>query len=253
MRIGPWWIDAFTLRVLGATVTALMWLKWEASRREAIREPHLGRWLLAIAIGALLLGRAGYVGIHADYFWQNPQDVLDVREIGGINGTSALLGGLIVVTVWASIGQRRFWSLLSLLAPAALWIGAGAWWACQKTGCAWGKTVSAVGNHPTWFAVEAPDLYQMVEPRYPVRIVGIGWAATMAGLAWALGKDGAWALALYMAGAAGLTLLRGDAVPMIGGVRSDTAAQGTLAVALICYGCLRGWRIARTTGDKPDL
>jgi prolipoprotein diacylglyceryltransferase len=245
MQIGHWWIDAFTLRILSATVTALIWLKWQATRREDIQRSHFGWWLLALSIGALLLGRVGYVWIHADYFQQHPRDVLDVREIGGVDGISALLGGLIVAATWAGVARQRLWPRLGLLTPAALWVGAAAWWACRDVGCAWGKIVSPLTGRPRWLIVEAPDLYQMFELRYPVRIWGLIWAVTMAGMAWALGKHGGWALTLYLIGGAGLTLLRGDSVPMIGSIRSDTAVQATLAVSLLISGGLYNWRTVR--------
>jgi prolipoprotein diacylglyceryltransferase len=231
MRIIRWWVDLYTLRILGATVMAVVWLYGRAARRHDLDTHTLGWWLLGLLACAILLGRAGYIVENWDYFVQNPEMALRLRRTPGLHGLGALLGGLLGAGAWATLARRRFWHLLARLTPAGLWIAAGAWWGCWDAGCAWGK-VGAPGR----LTVQAPDLYHTLAPRYPVQLLGMAWAGVTAGLGWALGDGAAWAMPVYLVAAAALTLLRGDPAVRVGGLRLDTLLHVVAALVLAGYG-----------------
>jgi prolipoprotein diacylglyceryltransferase len=236
MRIGFWWFDLYTLRILGATVMATAWLYRQATRRATADAQHLGWWLLLVAACALFLGRAGYIAEHRDYFLQNPRSIAQLRGTPGLQGFGALVGGILGAAIWAGVTHRRLWDLMSLLTPAGLWIAAGAWWGCWDAGCAAGKVVTPGQPAFSWLAMEAPDLYRDIAPRYPVQLMHMAWAALAAGLGWTLGEKAGVALSLYLAGTAGLTWLRGDPAAQVGALRLDTVVRGTTALLLAGYG-----------------
>lgn len=246
MRIGLWWVSLYTLRIMGAVALAVAWLLWR-NRRLAMPAFSLG--LLGVAVVALLLGRAGYILTHTAYFRQNPADMLNFRSSAGIHGFAALLGGLLGALLWSTIGNQPFWTLITLLSPAALWIAAGAWWACEDVGCVWGRSVTNATGAQRLLVVPSPDLYRSVEPRIAVPALGMGWATATALLAGSSEKRGVLALSLYLAGAAGLTLLRADPAPTFRSQRLDTLLHGGLAILMV-VASLAHLLSKRTTGAR---
>lgn len=220
---------------------AVSWLAAHTAQRErgAIRDE--GWWLLGVTVLALFVGRAGYVLENLAYFRENPEHILGLRRAAGIHGLGALVGGLAAVGLWAAVSHRRLWPLLGRLTPPALWIVAGAWWACQDVACVWGKSMPASAGAWRWLTVEAPDLTHMYEPRIAIHTLGIVWALGMAVLGWALGPHGFLVMPSYLAGSVGLTLLRGNPTVMVAGVRLDTLLHASLSIAAAAFAwsCLR--------------
>ncbi len=253
MRIGLWWVDTYTLRILVAGAVALAWLGWWSRRHAGHRlsTESLGWGIAGVTAVALFAGRAGFILLNLDYFRQHPGAVLRLKQVAGIDDIGAMIGALAALGVWAARqGQGlTFYSLLSQLAPAGLWTAAGMWWARQGIGEAWGRVASSEGSW-TWLATQSPDLYHTVALRYAVQTLGMGWAALMALLAWLWGPNGVLAIALYLAGAAALTLLRGDQVPLLWGIRVDTVLYAGLALALTAYS---GVALSRRTGIHTGL
>ncbi len=147
-----------------------------------------------------------------------------------MDGGTALAGGLIIVWIWSKVTRCPINRLLALLAPMALWLAAGAWWGCWDVGCAWGRATNFTQPPQTWMTLRGPDLYHIYVQRYAVQVLGATWAVMMAIFAMALRDKGDLALILYIVGSALLSLLRGDSVPQVAGMRVDTA----LDVFLIC-------------------
>ncbi|MGC9522669.1 MAG: prolipoprotein diacylglyceryl transferase family protein [Anaerolineae bacterium] len=251
MRVGLWWVDIYTLRIAGAVLIAMAWLIWMSPGRRDIHERHLGWWLLLITLCALVFGRAGYIAENAGYFRQHPDRLLRLRQTAGLHGMTALLGGLLGTVLWARASGHSLWDRLTCLAPPALFIAAGAWWACQHVGCAAGRPLSNPANIPTWLAVEAPNLYHAVTPRYPVQSLGLVWGLLTAGLAWFLHRKGAAALPLYLAGATGLTLLKAQAVPTLLGIRTDTWSHAALGLIGIGYTAFHLEKAKRVRSTHP--
>lgn len=229
MRIGPWWIEPYTLRILIGTTAALLclWLRAPAyglSRRAA------GGWLWGMALAALVSGRAGYVLGNLRYFSQQPHAIL---RPGGMQGGAALLGSLLVALLWARGARRPFNALLAWLTPAILLIAAGAWWGCASVGCAWGRVVFFPSDQNPWYVTPSPDIYRNVLPRYAVQALGALCALLLAGGALLARARAAAALALYAAAAGALTFLRADPVPLIAGLRVDSLQDVGIAWAIL--------------------
>lgn len=229
MQVGPWWIDSYTVRLVGACTLALVWLGITAPRRR-LTPPEFAVGIWALTLTVIAAGRAGYVWIHREYFAQNPADVLRLGRVGGLNGASAWGGGLLTATAWAALKGHRLHRLIDWLAPAALLVAVGAWSGCMHTGCAWGREASQPPPALQWLVTESPDLMRSIRPRYAVRTVGLTAALLGAGAALALGRRSNYALAIYLAVEAGASLLRGNPVPTVGSLRADTLVVALWAI-----------------------
>ncbi len=237
MKIGPWWVQLYTLRVtLGAALgMALLWRRGTRPGSD-IPTQELLTWMGAVSSAAWACGRLGYV-IGQPYFTQHLWAFLRLRTAAGMHGGSALAGGALMVALWALVKSRRFADLLALWAPVALSVAMCAWWGCREVGCAWGNPASANAPWYTWMATTSPDLYHIQLARYPVQTLGAVWALVLLLLALALKDKGGLALALYCAGSALLTLQRADPVPLFEGIRVDMLLDAALA-AIIAAGTL---------------
>jgi hypothetical protein len=221
MQLGPWWVDTYTARLVGACTLAVLWLVITAPQQD-IAPPEFAVWVGILTVAAVAAGRAGYVGIHRDYFEQHPTDILRLGRVGGLNGASAWGGGLLAMMLWAKLAGHRLQPLISWLSLAALLVAIGAWSGCMHTGCAWGREAQHPPRGLQWLVTGSPDLMRSVRPRYAVRTAGLIAALLTAGGSFALGSDGAYALAPYLAIETGLTLLRGNPVVTAGFLRGDT-------------------------------
>jgi hypothetical protein len=252
MQIGPWWLPPYTLRMTLGTLSGLCWLgivsisdmflrldfiaqypvlatltiklaKASKSIYNAHRPSRVTLGLLwATSIAALIAGRWGYIMGNWSYFAQNPAAILQLRQVGGLHGGSAWVGGLLAAGLWART-QRVFVSdVIARLSPLAFLTAAGAWWGCAAVGCAWGREAWRAS---TWtqqiIIVEAPDMYHTVVPRYAVQNLGMVWALAMALFAIIVPRCGALAIAVYLLGEAALTQVRADPVPTLGPYRID--------------------------------
>lgn len=231
MRIAFWWIDLYTLWALLGVLGGSVWLVARAPHFSMSRAALPGL-LWAVAVGALLAGRIGYVAGHGEYFAVHLGQILAPWRAGGLYGGSAWLGGLLAVLLYARWQHRPLCELLSLLAPAALLVAAGAWRGCAAAGCAWGKEALLAPRWAGWLVVDAPDLYHTLAPRYAVQALGVGWALATAALAATLRRCGGLAVALYLVGEAALTAWRADPMPVVGPFRVDWLLDVGLAALL---------------------
>lgn len=229
MRIGPWWIHPYTLKVTLGTLVACVVLWWRAPRFDIMRQ-SLSPWMGLLAITAVFGGRLGYVTGNAAYFMAHPAAIFRLDQAGGLHGSSALAGGWLAAWMWARTTRTSTRTVLDFLAPAALCVAASAWWGCVGVGCAWGRSAIVIPGWQRWIVVEVPDIYRAIEPRYAVQIIGAVWALGLAGLVAARRRWGSAALGVYLLGTAGLTFLRADPVPQLGTVRADFILDLALAI-----------------------
>ncbi|MFN2109566.1 MAG: prolipoprotein diacylglyceryl transferase family protein [Anaerolineae bacterium] len=232
MRIGFWWISVYTLKVAAGTLVAGAWL-WQRAPRAGFDRRTMRPWILGMALAALIGGRVGYALGNITYFVQHPVLLLRLDRVGGLHGSSAMIGVLLVAGLWAAVKRHPMVAVVSFLSPAVLFVAVGAWWGCIDAGCAWGRETLAAAGGAQWLAALLPDIYQTVTLRYAVQAIGAVWALTLVLLAVALGKHGGLALALYWFGSAGLTLLRADPVPRWGTMRLDTGLDLALAIGIV--------------------
>ncbi|MBN1260452.1 MAG: prolipoprotein diacylglyceryl transferase [Anaerolineae bacterium] len=228
MYIGSWFIQRYTLRALLGALLALAYLAWKGYRRGYNPWQVVGlAWISAI--GALAAGRIGYGMANVAYFAQHPVDIFRVWEMGGLHGSAAWIGGAIGSAWWAFQHRKSFTEVWNFLSVPALIVASSIWWGCTDTGCVWGREVGASSGWQRAIALESPDIYRTLAPRYPVPASAAAWALLMAGLAAALNHCGALAVSLYMAGLAGISTVRGDPVPMVGPYRMDVVSNLILA------------------------
>ena len=242
MRIGPWWLHPYTLKISFGVLVALLVLWWHAPRY-GIERYRLLKWMWMLAIVAILSGRLGYVLGNYAYFAQNPTVIFRPDRVGGLHSGSAMAGGLLFAWIWARAMALRFQTVLDFLAPAALCVAAGAWWGCVDVGCAWGWESPLALGWKHWFVAELPDIYRTVAPRYAVQTLGAIWALTLAVLAGGRREWGGVIFGVYLSGSAGLTFLRADTVPHLGPLRSDIVLDLTLAAVVLASVV---WRRSRT-------
>lgn len=243
MRIGPWWFQPYTLRIILGVFAALIWVWWCAPQLGFARSEVI-TWLWGTVFAAIVCGRLGYVVGNRSYFAQNPQTVVRLRQVGGLNGSSAFMGGLCIAGAWALVTHRRFAEVLALLTPATLWVAGGAWWGCLDVGCAWGCEVPSFQAAKQWWVVQAPDIYHHIVSRYAVQSLGLILAVILGVLGAILKRKASLALCLYFLGSAGLTLLRADPVPRIGQMRIDFLQDVILALLLL-WAVVNGGKIGK--------
>lgn len=231
MHIGPWYVQPYTARIVAGALIGLFWVAWRNSRQQVpLRDLPCLIW--SVAIGALLMGRVGYVAANSAYFAQHPIDALLPWRVGGLNGVGAWAGGLVASYLWAHRHALSWRAVAALLAPAALLVAAGAWWGCAEVGCAWGQPALLPPAWLRWAVADAPDLYGAIVPRYAVQnIAALGSLAAALLIAVGLGRVSLW-LPLYMVGMALLTSLRADPMLLLWGWRLDGWLYGALGLGI---------------------
>lgn len=251
MRIGVWWISVYTLKVAAGALVGLVWL-WRQAPRAGFDHRTMRFWMCGVTLAALIGGRIGYALGNTAYFAQHPALLLRLDRVGGLHGSGAMIGALLMVGLWAIVARRPVSMIVSFSSPAVLFVAAGAWWGCVDAGCAWGREIVPAMEGARWFTALLPDIYQTVTLRYAVQPLGAVWALLLALLAMTLGKHGGVTLALYWLGAAGLTLLQADPVPMWGNTRLDTVLNLALAIgiALLTLMKTKGTHNGRTIGSR---
>jgi phosphatidylglycerol:prolipoprotein diacylglycerol transferase len=171
--IGRFSIPTYTVLLDLGLILGLLLTYYEGKRR-------LGRGTLAldfglwVVIGGIAGGRIAYVLANWTAFSEDWVSVLRIWE-GGLSFHGAVLGGLLVMILFAQFHRRdeqpvSFWRLADLLAPGlALGIAFG-WAACLMGGCAYGALGEGFG-----YAI-LPDLYGVEASRFATQVVGLGYS-----------------------------------------------------------------------------
>ncbi|NBD36362.1 MAG: hypothetical protein GVY30_10265 [Chloroflexi bacterium] len=228
-------VPAYTRKIAGGMAVALFWL-WVSAPRRGI--PHrtllIGAWVITLA--ALIGGRAGYVIENQRYFQQHPGDAFDLRDVGGLHGHGAWIGGLIALVIWSQATSQSWREGGDFFTAPALLVAASAWWTCAQAACAWGRAMWQAPPLVRWLIVELPDRYHTIEPRYAVQYIGAACAASLALAGLVMQKRERWLLPIYFVGTAALSLLRADPAPtgpILPHWRNDTLLSLLLAFALL--------------------
>lgn len=229
---------SYTLSLL--VVLLFVGLIWRAPAGQRSRTADT---LLLAVVCALALGRALHVALHWGYFQDHVEEIFALRA-GGLSWQGAAWGALIGCGVGSWWRGLRWPSLAMGLALAAPLLGIGAWYGCQQALCAHGAEVGTLADYPTWLVVDARDRFGLYAPRFNTHALGMGLMLLTLWSVWILRRRLlplrllALALALMATVQFSLGWLRGDPVPMIGGLRADQwldiallATAGGLAVA----------------------
>ena len=227
-RYGPFLFYTYTA-VMGLGLFAAAGLAaWRARHR-----PVPFAWAdasLVTLFAALLGGRLAYVAGNWVYFQENLDEILLIWE-GGLSYHGALAAGLLALWSWARVRALAFGAVAGFWAlPAVLW-NAFVWLACYLDGCAYGRE-TLLGL----LAADLPDSYGVYAVRYQSQLLGLGLSILALLALWLVRRRARllfqfWlALFLVSLGRFVVSLLRGDAMPLLYGVRLDTVMDGALAL-----------------------
>lgn len=227
VSFGPLSLRAYSaLLAVGAVAAALLaYRQWAWAGIDGRGER------VDLALGALLGGVMGarivHVLLHWDYFADHLGEALRLNA-GGLNWQGAALGGLAGLAIASGLRRRPLTLLLPACALAPPVVALAGWLACATAACAYGSAVETLAFYPPLIAVETPDIYGIVEPRYNTHLFGIFWSVAVLALAIAAGRAGLaqgrrlWlALGLVAIGMFTIGFLRADPVPALAGLRAD--------------------------------
>lgn len=241
-------MKAYPIALLLGSVIGLLWLGWALPRPQlpgthAARSPgrsdFLDAGLWALALG-LLGARLAFAAGHWSYYFENPTQILWFGQ-GGLSWIGGALGGLLGIGVYKAISDKPFWWIADAIAFPAVILFIALWIGCLLDGCAYGATAAATG-----FGWISPDMLGSLARRWPTQTVaavgGLGLLLALERLRHRHLKPGLLACVASVGLAVillGLSLVRADPVPLLGGIRQDTiGASLLLVVSLVSAGAL---------------
>ena len=230
-RYGPFFFYSFTAALLLGLLLAIGLVAWQA-RRRAPDVPWLDG-VLAALVAAVVGGRVVYVAVNWDYFQHHLNESWLVWE-GGLSYHGAVLAALVMLWLWCRLHRIAFGGMAGLLAPSIVLLSTSGWLACYLEGCAYGSE-SFIGL----FSADLPDNYGVFAVRYQTQLLGILLNLVSFVIIWLLRRRlrplALFWLALFLISSShfAISFLRGDPAPMIGEIRLDTIADGTLTLLSI--------------------
>ena len=232
LTLGRLTIHTFTLLIDFGLVGALVWL-WRRAPAHG-REP--ARWLyagLCAAGGAILGGRLAFVVANWAYFSNHFFESFKLWE-GGYAWPGVALGGLLGLLIYSRVKAEPMTPILDELSLPVLLLSALGWIGCAAAACAAGKDVPP-GSLP--FAVNWPDLYGVVLPRWPTQIIGLslsliafGYLFSQRDRQWPKGLRFALAILFIALISFAVSNVRGDDMPLVSGWRLDIVANAAMIV-----------------------
>lgn len=206
-------------------------------------------------VGGIVGGRIGYVMANWRVFNEDWARAIRIWE-GGLSFHGALLGGLLVLILFAQLHQKEerpvsFWQLADVITPGlGLGIAFG-WAACLMGGCAYGALGEGFG-----FAI-LPDIYGVEASRFAAQAVGLAYSLVLFLGFWLL--RGHWPFSgatflmyglLYLAGQFFLESTRGDEAVYVGPWRLAQVLNLVLALAAAA-GLLVLWWHFKKAAEQP--
>lgn len=253
--IGNLNIPTYTVLLDLGLILGLLLTYYEGKRQ-------LGRGTLAldfglwVVIGGILGGRIGYVLANWSAFSEDWASVIRIWE-GGLSFHGAVLGGLLVMILFAYLHQRdeqpvSFWQLADVLTPGLALGFAFGWAACLMGGSAYGMLGEGFG-----YAI-LPDLYGVEASRFATQAVGLGYSLLLFLGVWLMRRRWPFAGAffllytfLYFAGQFFLEFTRGDEAIYVGPWRLAQVLNLVLALAAGVALLVLWWRW-RTVGEEQE-
>ena len=168
--IGNLSVPTYTLLLDLGLILGLVLTYFEGKRQLGRGDVALDLGLWGV-IGGILGGRVAYVLANWSVFAEDWIRALRIWE-GGLSFHGAILGGLVVMLIFAGLQRRHehplsFWQLTDLVTPGlALGITFG-WAACLLGGCAYGILGEGFG-----YAI-LPDLYGVQASRFATQAFGL--------------------------------------------------------------------------------
>jgi phosphatidylglycerol:prolipoprotein diacylglycerol transferase len=213
----------------------------------------LGLWAV---IGGILGGRIGYVLAKLGVFSEDWASAIRIWE-GGLSFHGALLGGLLIMILFAYLQKREeaplsFWQLADLIVPGlALGVTFG-WVACLMGGCAYGIPGEGLG-----YAI-LPGIYGEAS-RFATQAVGTGISLILFLGVWLTRRRWPFAGAsfllyalLYFASQFFLEFTRGDEAIYVGSWRLAQVLNLALVVIAAVGLLVLWWRWSTAEEDRED-
>jgi len=254
LSLGPFTLYTYTVLIDIGVVGALAWLWMRASAHS--REP--ARWLdagLFAAAGAFVGGRLAFGFGNWAYFQNHFFEIFKLWE-GGYAWPGAVFGGLIGLLIYCLPRREPLFPILDELAIPVTLLSALGWIGCAAAACASGKDVPP-GALP--FAVNWPDMYGVVLPRWPSQIIGLGLSLIAFGYLisqrerkWPAGFRFALSATLVAVTSFLVSTVRGDDMPLMGGWRLDSVANVAMVVlGVIALAALWAIEPGKATNQPP--
>lgn len=218
----------FSIPAFGLALAAAMLASFGLGlRRSGIRFAALLDVCLAAFAGGVFGARVVHVLLNWAYFSENLAEALH-PSAGGLDWHGAVIGGLLGLALAARWRRLSARALLEAFAPTLPLLAFGGWLGCWAAACGYGAEVDTLAHYPAFAAIETGDVYGIVAPRYNTQGFGMALALALLGV-WALLQWRGWLagrrfwalLALLGAGMFAIGFWRGDAVPMLAGLRAD--------------------------------
>ena len=233
VTLGPLYLNSYTFWIGLFSLLGVAWSVWRSgpSRQDRIRV--VDGWLL-VGVCALVIGRAGYIALHAAYFAERPSEIT-FAPAPGISEHAAIVGGLIG---WLLAKRRKqpppfHWIVLASLIGIAASIG------CVSNACAYGREVFWTDGVAWQIAVDWPDAYRINNPRLPTQVFMAVWSL-VCGMAAVLAARRppntaplpAWWVLLFCAGDFVIQFARADATSAFFGLRIEQGLDVVLFVLM---------------------
>jgi prolipoprotein diacylglyceryltransferase len=170
-------VTIFSL-LLGLGASLGLWQVYRQARPQHAR--HLLDYAALALLGALLGGRAWFVGLHWSYYTAHPGEAPAFWQ-GGFNWAGAVLGGLLAGGLIALLARRSLTWLGDGLAPLLGPVAVGVWLACWTAGVAYGPLMQGA---LAWLSIPAADEAGQVSQRFPLQPL-----AAFLLLAWLFGME----------------------------------------------------------------
>lgn len=226
-RLGPFFVYSYT-----AVYAVGFLLSWSIIKQQVSSETQ-NNWpnaALATLVSGWLGARLSFVLLNWSYFVERPSELLRLWQ-GGLTAYGGLVGGILGLWLWCKWQKRPFHVYAALFSSPLLLLTATGWAACWLEGCAYGAETT-LGP----LAADLPDIFGVFALRYQTQLLGIvlnlvAFAILLRGQQ--RGRNSRlFPIALLMANLIhfGLTFIRGDAVPILGGWRLDSWLAAMFAI-----------------------
>ncbi len=198
--------------------------------------------LLAVAAGALILGRLGFLFLNASYFVERPAAVV---AASGFSEQAAWVGGWLGWRLTAGHAAGGRLVRPDRIAVAGLLVAAGASLGCGQAACAYGREVYPGAGLGWALRVDWPDAFGIANPRLPAQLLLAVWlgAGALAGLLVQRSRRQVDIMALatlwFGIGDTVDQVLRADGAPMWAGVRAYLWLDGILILSALAALALR--------------
>ncbi len=175
---GDWTISTYAASLSLGLLIAIMIVSVEARSYHIRSAIWLDAALATLTIG-VVTARLGYAALNWAYYQQHLTEILEVWK-GGLSWHAGLIGGSIGAWLIAHrLSDHRPIEMLDLFAIAAPIGVAFGWIGSYFSAAAYGRELYP-GDPFFWLAVDRPDLYGLINPRWPSQLLGAAWSIAIA-------------------------------------------------------------------------